>query len=139
MWKKIIGENGTPIIVINRFFQSILASSCGTTMADFIGPYGKHALNPLLLDSLKTRISHFPYYLTYYVGKTRCRYVGSIALMLWSYHFYREGGHLFVGEGQDFLGWSKGGGKIFIGSKKGAGIFSWVQEVFWGPKFVSAF
>ncbi len=31
------------IIVIDRFF-SILASSCGTTMADFIGPYGVHAL-----------------------------------------------------------------------------------------------
>ena len=32
------------IIVIDRSF-SILASSCGTTMADFISPYGKHALN----------------------------------------------------------------------------------------------
>ena len=32
------------IIVIDRFF-SILASSCGTTMADFISPYGENALN----------------------------------------------------------------------------------------------
>ncbi len=44
MWKKIIGDNG--IIVIDRFF-SILASSSGTTMADFIGPYGERALKPL--------------------------------------------------------------------------------------------
>ena len=34
IWKKIIGDNGT-----------IMASSCGMTMADFIGPYGEHALN----------------------------------------------------------------------------------------------
>ena len=43
MWKDVIGDN---IIVIDSFFFSILASSYGMTMADFLGPYGEHALKP---------------------------------------------------------------------------------------------
>ncbi len=37
MWKNIIGDNGT-----------ILASFCERTVADFIGPYGKHALKIII-------------------------------------------------------------------------------------------
>ena len=59
MWKSIIGDN---IIVID-WFLSILASSSRMTVADFIGPYGEHALNPSDLTKkwhhlLKTYISN---------------------------------------------------------------------------------
>ncbi len=44
-WKKVIG-----VYNCHSLSLSLLASSCGTTMADFIGPYGEHALNAFLHD-----------------------------------------------------------------------------------------
>ncbi len=79
MWKTVIADNS--IIVINRYF-SILASSCGMTMADFIGPYGRygeHALNSTL---------HFPFVIFYLIGKIELKTASCDLFRCRTFYFY---------------------------------------------------